>query len=125
LFDDHEAIVYFSIMAQNIHIEHTFAEEKTANLSEKPVDIQKEYLSDPQTGTNEEHNLTLLKANGWSILLSTAIVMEGYGTKLIGFFLALPAFQKKYGQKLPNGKYEIPAPWQAGLINSATVGGII
>jgi MFS transporter, SP family, general alpha glucoside:H+ symporter len=64
-------------------------------------------------------------AVGWSVLLSTAIIMEGYDMKLIGSLNAQPAFTKRYGQELPSGKYEIPAAWQAGLSNGATIGSLI
>jgi hypothetical protein len=30
---------------------------------------------------------------------------------------AFPQFNKKYGRPLPDGSYQIPAPWQAGLSN--------
>jgi SP family general alpha glucoside:H+ symporter-like MFS transporter len=42
------------------------------------------------------------KAVGWSILLSTAIVMEGYDTALLGNFYAFPPFTKRYGVLTPN-----------------------
>ena len=38
---------------------------------------------------------------------------------------AFPQFRKKYGKQLPDGSYQIPAPWQAGLSNGANVGEII
>ena len=54
--------------------------------------------------TDHEHSMTLMeaiklypKAVGWSILLSTAIVMEGYDVVLLSSFYALPQFNKKYG----------------------------
>lgn len=30
---------------------------------------------------------------------------------------AFPQFKRKYGEQLPNGDWEIPAQWQAGLSN--------
>lgn len=51
--------------------------------------------------------------------------MEDYDMKLIGSLNAQPAFTRRYGQQLPNGKYEIPASWQAGLSNGASVGSLI
>ena len=42
------------------------------------------------------------KAVGWSILLSTAIVMKGYDTALLGNFYAFPPFTKRYGVLTPN-----------------------
>jgi hypothetical protein len=30
---------------------------------------------------------------------------------------AFPVFNQKYGQQLPDGTYQVPAPWQSGLSN--------
>lgn len=38
---------------------------------------------------------------------------------------AFPQFRQKYGEQLPDGTYQVPAPWQAGLSNGANVGEII
>ncbi|KAF4335662.1 major facilitator superfamily transporter SP family general alpha glucoside:H+ symporter [Fusarium beomiforme] len=88
-------------------------------------------LHQAQRAVEEERETTFLKsikqhraAVAWSILLSTAIIMEGYDMKLIGSLNAQPAFKKRYGERLPNGNYEIPAAWQAGLSNGASVGSI-
>jgi MFS transporter, SP family, general alpha glucoside:H+ symporter len=83
--------------------------------------------------TRAEHEMTLWqglklypKAVGWSILLSTAIVMEGYDVVLLGSFYAFPEFQKKYGILQPDGKsYQLTAAWQSGLSNGAQVGEIL
>lgn len=37
----------------------------------------------------------------------------------------MPQFRKKYGEPLPDGSYQVTAPWQAGLSNGAVVGEII
>jgi SP family general alpha glucoside:H+ symporter-like MFS transporter len=37
------------------------------------------------------------KAVGWSLLLFTAIVIEGYDTMLLGKLYAFPPFTKRYG----------------------------
>ena len=84
------------------------------------------------------------KAIAWSMLISTCIVMEGYDVCLINNFCgcftfrpsngtlagygtrtnglgwlpdAFPQFNRKYGEQLPSGKWEVTAPWQAGLSN--------
>ncbi|KAF2168684.1 hypothetical protein M409DRAFT_65549 [Zasmidium cellare ATCC 36951] len=64
------------------------------------------------------------KAAGWSILLSTTIVMLAYDTILLGSFYAYPSFQRKYGEPAKKG-YQIPASWQSGLSDGSNVGGII
>ena len=85
------------------------------------------------------------KAVGWSVLASTALVMEvchhvesafkfgcslsvqGYDLVVIGSFYGLDAFQRKYGVPLNDGtgKWSITAAWQSGLSNGANVGEII
>ena len=44
---------------------------------------------------------------------------------LLGNFYAYPEFQKTFGKLQPNGKYQVPAPWQAGLSNSSSIGSIM
>ena len=65
------------------------------------------------------------KAVGWSMLLSTAIVMEGYDTVLLGNLYGLPQFQRRYGFLQSDGSYVIPASWRSGLNNGANVGEIL
>ncbi|KAK9351265.1 hypothetical protein V1523DRAFT_328036, partial [Lipomyces doorenjongii] len=81
--------------------------------------------------TSFEHQMTprqalklYPKAVGWSILLSLAIVIEGYDIVLLSSFYAFPAFVKKFGELQPDGSYQVSAPWQAGLSNGALVGEI-
>ena len=85
-----------------------------------------------RAATEKEHNMTLLqgiklypKAVAWSILISTCIVMEGYDVCLINNLYAFPPFNRKYGELQPDGTYQVPARWQAGLSNGANVGEII
>lgn len=94
---------------------------KYANLAE-----------DAQMATIKEHEMSLWqglklypKAVAWSIVLSTAIVMEGYDVVLMGSFYAHPAFKKKYGEQNADGTYGITAAWQAGLSNAMNVGQIL
>ncbi|KAF2658296.1 MFS alpha-glucoside transporter-like protein [Lophiostoma macrostomum CBS 122681] len=84
---------------------------------------------DAARATKSEQSMTLMqalrlypKAAGWSILLSTAIIMEGFDNNLITNLLAVPAFKQRFGEQLPNGDYEVTAAWQAGLSNGALVG---
>jgi SP family general alpha glucoside:H+ symporter-like MFS transporter len=85
-----------------------------------------------QAATDAERAMTLRQAIRtypravmWSIFFSTAVVMEGYDLVLIGAFFAYPTFQQKYGTLTAKGKWQIPAPWQAGLGNGARVGEIL
>ncbi|TIA44682.1 sugar porter family MFS transporter [Aureobasidium pullulans] len=68
---------------------------------------------------------TYPKAIGWSVLLSTCIIMEGFDIVLINSLMALPAFQRRFGELSPDGGYQISAAWQSGLSNGALVGEVI
>ncbi|KAK5467583.1 hypothetical protein LTS15_000556 [Exophiala xenobiotica] len=91
-----------------------------------------EVVINASRATQNEHNMSLWqgiklypKAVGWSMLISTCIAMEGYDVCLLSNFYAFPQFQRKYGEQLPDGSWQIPAPWQSGLSNGANVGEII
>jgi hypothetical protein len=79
--------------------------------------------------TQNEHRMTLLqglrtypKAVGWSVLLSTALVMEGFDLILLNNLFAYDAFNKQFGTLQDNGTYQVSAAWQSGLSNGALVG---
>ena len=83
-------------------------------------------------GTDVEHKMTFFygirncpMAIFWSVLLSTAVVMEGYDCVLTGTFFAMPQFKEYFGERSSDGDYEIPARWQVGLTDGAQVGSII
>lgn len=85
-----------------------------------------------KAATEKERGMTLMqgiklypKAIGWSILISTCIAMEGFDVCLLPNFYNFPRFKQKYGEQLPNGDWEVTAPWQAGLQNGSQVGQII
>ncbi|KAK8216653.1 MFS alpha-glucoside transporter-like protein [Phyllosticta capitalensis] len=86
-----------------------------------------------QRASQNEHAQTLWeaikthrKAVIWSMLVSTAIIMESYDTSLVGALFAQPAFSKKYGRFFSHKKgYQVTGPWQVGLGNATTCGTII
>jgi SP family general alpha glucoside:H+ symporter-like MFS transporter len=87
---------------------------------------------DAQIATEKEQQMSLLqglklypKAVLWSLVLSTAIIMEGYDVVLMGSFYAHPAFTAKYGEMNADGEYGIPAAWQAGLSNAMNAGQVL
>ncbi|KAI1348785.1 general alpha-glucoside permease [Xylaria sp. FL0043] len=70
------------------------------------------------------------KAIGWSMLLSSCLIMEGYQTAVVGSLLLLtdlayPAFKDRFGIVAPNGERVIPASWQNGISGATNVGEII
>lgn len=91
-------------------------------------------LHEAKDATHAEKNMSILqafktypKAVMFSMILSTAIVMEGYDVVLLANFYAFPSFCKRYGVATgdPKNPYQIPAAWQAGLSNGANVGEIL
>lgn len=87
---------------------------------------------DAAKATEAEHNMTLWqglklypKAIGWSILLSAAIIMEGFDIVLIANLFAVPAFKRQFVVQLPDGTFEITAAWQTGLSNGTVVGELL
>lgn len=112
-------------------------EKKTSTLedSSSTTDSQTQLTEEiraAKSATEKEHKMTLWegiilypKAVAWSVLISTCICMEGYDVCLLSNFYAFDAFNKKFGEMLPDGTYQVPARWQAGLSNGANVGEII
>ncbi|EME48781.1 hypothetical protein DOTSEDRAFT_142155 [Dothistroma septosporum NZE10] len=92
----------------------------------------KQTVIDAKRASDNEQSMSLMqgirlypKAVGWSVLISTCIAMEGYDVALINNFYAFDTFNRKYGVRLADGTYQVPASWQAGLSNGANVGEMI
>ena len=89
-------------------------------------------LVEAKHAADTEHSMSLLKAIklypkaiGWSVLLSSTLIMEGYDLALLGSLYASPVFNKKFGEwSEANGKYAVSAAWQSGLSNGARAGEI-
>ncbi|CEJ60960.1 hypothetical protein PMG11_09514 [Penicillium brasilianum] len=82
--------------------------------------------------TEAEHQMTFWQslrtyphAVGWSILFSTALVMEGYDNALVSSLFAYGPFQRAFGDEQPDGSYQVTAAWQSGLNNGALVGEVL
>ena len=98
----------------------------------EPNNTRSETMENARAATEKEHNMTLMqgiklypKAIAWSMLISTLIVMEGFDIALINNLYGFQAFNQKFGVQQPDGTWQIPAAWQAGLSNGANVGEII
>ncbi|KAJ5792459.1 uncharacterized protein N7503_008437 [Penicillium pulvis] len=107
-------------------------EKPIAQCTEQTFEVIS-FADNAKQGADLEKQMTLgraiklyPKAVFWSIVLSTALVMEGYDTLLLANFYALPTFSKKYGTlDTATGNYKISAPWRSGLSDGAAVGEII
>jgi SP family general alpha glucoside:H+ symporter-like MFS transporter len=87
---------------------------------------------DAKAATAVEHAMSVRealrlypKAVLFSMLISLALVMEGYDKSLLPAFFGLPEFQHRFGRQIEDGTYQITAAWMAGLQNGATCGEII
>ncbi|GAA5890472.1 hypothetical protein JCM8208_004884 [Rhodotorula glutinis] len=108
------------------------ADEGVANAVKNQLDDYDAVVEEAKIATAAQHSLTLREgfrrypaAMAWSILLSSALIMNGFDIVLMGSFFGMPQFTRKYGVQLPSGAYTITAAWQAGLSNGAKCGEII
>ncbi len=102
--------------------------------AEHDVDVKPSMLAaEAKHGAQAEHQMSLWqavqtypKAIGWSVLLSSTLIMEGYDLALLGNLYASQPFNRKFGTLNPaTGKYAVSAAWQSGLSNGARAGEII
>ncbi|KAN0090028.1 putative MFS maltose permease [Hyaloscypha variabilis] len=107
-------------------------EDTVIRRASKAVEGFADISAEAKAATDREHSMSFKqalrlypKAVGWSILLSTAIVMEGYDVVLLNSFYGLPQFNKKYGVLTSDGTYTVPAPWKSSLSNGALCGEIL
>ncbi|KAI8670190.1 MFS domain-containing protein [Fusarium keratoplasticum] len=103
------------------------APDATSTMKQEQELSQQAYL-----GSATEQHMGIIegfrtypKAVIYSIILSTAIIMEGFDMVLIASFFSMPAFAKQYGTLSSNGSHQVSANWQAGLINGNLAGQII
>jgi SP family general alpha glucoside:H+ symporter-like MFS transporter len=76
-----------------------------------------------QHAAADEKSMTLVqaiklypKAVGWSVVLSSALIMEGYDLALLGSLYGSPQFNQKYGvYNATSKKWTVPAQWQSAL----------
>jgi len=113
--------------------------EKTASLSpgrEENVAqaVGEDVMHKAKEGTDAEHNMSVKeafkkypKAVLFSVIFSTAIVMEGYDLVMINSFYAQPQFNNKFGTITDpvTGQRTLTAAWQTGLSNAVQVGSIL
>lgn len=86
-------------------------------------------FNEAKAATAGEHELTIRdaiklypKAIVFSLIFSTAVVMEGYDLSLMGSFFGLPPFRNFYGtEDDPDGGRQISATWQSGILNGTQV----
>ncbi|GAA5917558.1 hypothetical protein JCM5296_004355, partial [Sporobolomyces johnsonii] len=114
---------------QKVAAEEELVENVKHQLGDANYD---ELVTDARAATEAEQTMTLReglrrypKAIGWSVLLSSAIIMTGFDVVLLGSFYGFPQFNRRFGVLLPNGSYTVTAAWQAGLSNGGKCGEIM
>lgn len=124
-----------SVVVSEAHV--PIDEKKAAIVTETDADMERDKAANAVIGSaraaaEKEQQMTLMegvrmypKAIAWSVLISTCIVMEGYDVCLINNFYGFSQFNRKYGQQLASGEYQVPASWQSGLSNGANCGELI
>ncbi|CEI67800.1 Maltose permease MAL31 [Fusarium venenatum] len=112
---------------------HKSYPEKTPDAQHDEAVTPEILASEAKVAAEAEHYMTLWqavktypKAIGWSVLLSTTLIMEGYDLALLGNLYASPVFNAKFGTYNPEKeKFAVSAAWQSGLSNGARAGEII
>lgn len=84
-----------------------------------------------QANTDIEHGMSLRdavrlypKSVLYCVVLSMAIVMEGYQVGLVPSLFAQPAFQRKYGRARPDGSHQLDNRYQSALTAAVQAGSI-
>lgn len=92
-----------------------------------------DYKADAIAAENAEHDMTVMEAVRqypmaafWAFVMSFTIIMESYDVFLIGNFVALPAFKRKFGVfDAGLNDYIIETKWQSSLQVSGQLGALI
>ncbi|KAF4451443.1 mfs alpha-glucoside [Fusarium albosuccineum] len=106
--------------------------ERVPEKDEERYVAPDDVLKGAQQATDAEHSMKLMeglrkypKACAWSLLFSSALIMEGFDKAFVTSFFAFPPFQKRYGELQSTGDYQVPADIQAAISNCVNVGQII
>ncbi|KAM5352975.1 hypothetical protein ACJ41O_005697 [Fusarium nematophilum] len=111
---------------------HSLPEKDSAAHHEEAAHAEA-LASEAKVAAEAEHHMSLMeavktypKAIGWSVLLSSTLIMEGYDLALLGNLYASPVFNRKFGSyNAATDEYQVSAAWQSGLSNGARAGEII
>ncbi|KAF2712542.1 general alpha-glucoside permease [Pleomassaria siparia CBS 279.74] len=106
-----------------------------ASLANKVADNVQDFMSlvaEADRANERERGMTLKqafsiypKAIGWSIVLSSCLIMEGYDTSVMGSYAGYPSFMNKFGVVAPDGTRQIPPDWQNGISGGRNAGEIL
>lgn len=113
-------------MDEKVKVIH--AEEELASNFDDNFDLNE----DARLASDNEHAMTFKEAFFahkpavfWAMVLSATIIMEGYDNILMSSFFAYPSFQKKYGEDMGDGTYQLATRWQTALGTASSAGIVI
>ncbi|KXH62934.1 sugar porter family MFS transporter [Colletotrichum nymphaeae SA-01] len=115
-----------------IHHHTSITDDAPKNHNAHNAAHPEDLAAEAAQAASAEHKMSLLeairtypKAIGWSVLLSSTLIMEGYDLALLSNLYSSAVFQRKYGTFVESqNKYVISAAWQSGLSNGARAGEI-
>ncbi|KAF7551091.1 hypothetical protein G7046_g7807 [Stylonectria norvegica] len=106
-----------------------------ADVLHSEILINQDLLIEAFDGENREHQQGVWSAAKshpwaclWAFLMCFTIVMESFDMFLNGNFVALPAFQQKYGQHVSGAAkdvFAIETKWQSALFQSGQCGAFV
>lgn len=120
-------------MAENKPGHPLTKEPKSDQVESLEMAHNESLVEEARLASSKEQQMSLLtaiklypKAIGWSVLLSSTLIMEGYDLALLGSLYASPVFNQKFGDlNTETGEWVVSAAWQSGLSNGARAGEII
>ena len=106
--------------SEDVWVDNSMAQDKEAAREEEGAEL---------VGNQVDAHLSVKealryywKAIFWSFLISNATIMESYDLILNNLLIAYPAFQKSFGEQLPNGSWSLDSQWQVALKMSTNIG---
>ncbi|KAJ5794490.1 hypothetical protein N7457_001089 [Penicillium paradoxum] len=106
--------------------------DEKAGVEKSEVLVNQDLMNDAFDGENREHEMgtwQAVKSHPWACLwaftMCFTIVMESFDMFLNGNFVALPAFQERYGVPTGPNEWTIPTKWQSALFQAGQCGAFV
>ncbi|KAH8761472.1 major facilitator superfamily domain-containing protein [Hyaloscypha sp. PMI_1271] len=119
-------------MSSGIKAKDEVHEGEQVDALHPEVLVNPDLMGDAVDGENREHEMGVWEAVKshpcaclWAFTMCFTMVMESFDMFLSGNFVALPAFQKRYGVQVEGSGWTIPTRWQSALFQSGQCGAFI
>jgi MFS transporter, SP family, general alpha glucoside:H+ symporter len=99
-------------------LEHAYSQ------SEKRIVAARDAATAEHSYTVKEAFRLFRPAICWCFLFSLGVVMAGFDPQLIGALVAIPSFQRSFGEPFKGG-YVVPAQWQSAFNLGVPVGQVV